>query len=255
MAKHPRPYTRLGAGLVVGGGLFAPVSWVLVGSIPLVALGMSAVLLGVVALALGHSIPTVPPEASRVLLRTGLENLSALLEEVGLSTPAVYLPSRLASGRPAALIPLHGNPGPRIEKDLPRRLIVRFGPEPQDMGILVTTAGTAVMDLLSPFAGEADRPAPTSGEMESAIGAAVVGHLDLADRVHVHRQGGALRVEIANPRLEHTDLWITRSIGSPLASIVATIVAEGLRSPVRITQEQWESRSAVVVVEPVDAAV
>jgi hypothetical protein len=62
-------------------------------------------------------------------------------------------------------------------------------------------------------------------------------------------------VEIANPRLEHTDLWITRSIGSPLASIVATIVAEGLRSPVRITQERWEGRSAVVVVEPVDAAV
>jgi hypothetical protein len=244
------PYSTLGFALLIGGAILFLAAWFIIQSIPLVALGMSIALVGVVSLALARSLPIVPSEASIILLQTGMENLSALVEEIGLTSPALYLPSRLGGGRPLALIPLHINSSwPRVEKALPSRLIVSYGPGPQDVGLLVRTAGTTVMQLLD------KHPGASSGELESALAEALIGRLDLADRVHVHQEEDRVVVEVSAPRLGHRDLWICRSLGSPLASIVTTMVAEGLDRSVAILSENWQDRRVIIVVEPIDEAV
>jgi hypothetical protein len=230
---------------VLGGAVFTVIAWLVVSSVPLIALGISVVLIGAVALALSRSLPELPPEASSVMLQTGLENLSALVEEVGLSSPALYLPSRLAGGTPLALIPFHENSShPRIQRALPTRLIASYGPDPEDVGLLVRTAGTTVMQLV-----EAP-PGTSTAELESFLAAVLVGRLDLADSVIVYREGERVVVEIAAPRLRQQELWICRSLGSPLASIVASVVAEGLGRPIKVYSEDWSARRLRIALEP-----
>ncbi len=225
-------YVRIGAALLLAGGLAAPVFYVVAQSVPLTALALAAVMLGATSLLLGRSLPRIPPQVAEVLLHTGLENVARLLEEIGLDAKAIYLPSRLGGGKPRAMIPLDGeNPRPAALRPVQDRLIVDFGPRPEDVGILVATPGTAIADI-SPAS-----PAGTSAELEASLARILVGTLDIATKVAVARENGGVRVTIEGLRLTHPDLWIYRSLGTPPASIAATLVAEGLDRPVTIRSE------------------
>lgn len=229
---HLSVYTRIGAALLLAGGLAGPVFYFVAQSVPLTALALAAILLGATSMLLGRSLPGIPPQAAEVLLQTGLENVARLLEEIGLDTKAIYLPSRLSGGRPRAMIPLDGGaPRQGPMRPVQDRLIVDFGPRPEDVGILVATPGTSVATM-APGA-----PGGTSAELEADLARVMVGVLDVATRVEVARENGAVRVTLDGLRLTHPDLWIYRSLGTPLASVAATLVAERLDRPVTIQSE------------------
>jgi len=236
-------YRALGAILLLAGAIAAPVFYLVAASIPLTALALSSVLLGVIALLLDRSLPHVPPRAAEALLAAGLENLAALLEELGVGTAAVYIPSALAGGRPRALIPLHGSPPPRLERALDARLIVEFGSGPEDVGILVATPGSAVAGLL-----EAP-PGPASSELEAALTRILVGALDVARSVQVAQEGGTVTVRIGGGRLDRGASRTDRVLGSPVASVAATVVAEGLGRPVSVAAESRSDGTVVVSLE------
>ncbi len=245
--KALKPYTAAGFILVIGGALFAGAAWLIVQSVPLAALGIAAIVVGVVALALSPTDRRASPEVSTAMLQVGLENLSALLEEMGLETRAVYLPSRLAGGRPLALVPLRANSDPpTVRHALPARLLVSYGPGDQEVGLLVRTLGTAVIPLLGA------PPGGSPAELESALRTILVGRLDVASGVQVHRNVNRVEILVTSPRLAEPDLWISRSLGSALASIVATVVAEGLDQAVGITSENRDGRRAAIIVESFD---
>jgi len=65
------PYRTLGLVLCVAGGVFAPVSYFAIGSVPFAALGISAIMIGFTCVALADARPPVPPEACGLLLKTG----------------------------------------------------------------------------------------------------------------------------------------------------------------------------------------
>lgn len=103
-----------------------------------------------VLLALGGTIPRLSSEFSRVMLETSNHNVTAIIEELCITSPAFYLPSSLSSGRAYDLIPL--KPGavlPSEIKTLPDRFIVRYGSADDDIGLRVTTAGTAALEMLA----------------------------------------------------------------------------------------------------------
>jgi hypothetical protein len=56
--------------------------------------GISGVILGVVSLALGRSLPRISPEASLMLLEAGSDNIAILVEELGLRARAIYYSER-----------------------------------------------------------------------------------------------------------------------------------------------------------------
>jgi hypothetical protein len=190
-------------------------------------------ILSFIFLALGRTIPKLSPEVSSLLLETGISNIATLIEELGIRSKAIYLPSSLTNGKAQALIPLHGNPSPpTIKEALPQRLIVRYGTNPDDIGLLVTTTGTAAVSMLEV------RPGPTSAELESALTSLFTGLLGVADRTRVVTSANQIKIDIYNPRIENKTTWSHECLGSSLASIVASVAAEAWNKPVTIKQEE-----------------
>jgi len=92
------PYRILGLGLCLAGAIFAPVSFFVINSVPLTAVGISALMIGFTCIALAGTRPYISPEACQLILKTGMENTAALLEELGLRNKAIYLPSAMREG-------------------------------------------------------------------------------------------------------------------------------------------------------------
>ena len=158
------PYRLLGIGLTIAGAIFAPVAYFIINSIPLTAIALSSIMVGFTSIALASSRPQISPEASQLILETGMENIAALLEELGLNHKAIYLPSSMRDGNAQALIPLSGEIDVRrIKGKIPRRLIVRYGDNPGDMAIAVTAPGGTGLDKMEIKSG------PTSSEIEQAV--------------------------------------------------------------------------------------
>jgi len=227
-------YSELGLALLLAGAGLIPTSYLLLHSIPIIALGISLVILGATALVLGKTRPKVPPEVSSLLMETGLENIGSLLEELGLKSKGVYLPSSLTGGKPRAVIPLHSNPQfPKITEPLAQRLIVSCGRDPEDMGIMVTTAGSNIINMLE------TKPGPSSEEMAGALTTILVGTLDVATGVKVSLDDKKATVKVLHPHLEKDrNSWAVQSLGSPIASIAASLLAEALSKPVVVKKEE-----------------
>jgi len=235
MRSDRRRYIFLGLGLMVGGGLFALVAYFIVDYMPLAALGVAVVVLGAVAVGLGRTLPRVSLEVGQVLLEGGLDNIAAFIEELGLRSPALYMPTSLTDGVARALIPMYGSAdGIAIQRRPERRLIVRFGPGEEDLGLLVATPGSATLALL-------DGTGPSSSEeLERVLSSLLVGALDLADGVSVLGDGDVLRIELSRPTLSTGSHPAYTVLGSPQASIVATVAAEVLGRPVSVASEDTE---------------
>ena len=101
-----RPYKLLGISLCAAGAIFTPILYFVIASVPLSAVGLSAIIIGFTCIALANTRPYLSPEACQLMLRTGMENTAVLIEELGLRNRAIYLPSKTRGGRPQALIPL-----------------------------------------------------------------------------------------------------------------------------------------------------
>lgn len=230
--RHANPYVWAGFGLLVAGGLISATAYFVLDLVWLAALGIAMLILSFICLVLGRTIPRLSPEASVLFLETGNENLAALIEELGIKTKAVYLPSSLAHGRPKALIPLHSDPAlPAIPDTLPERLIVKYGPGADDVGLLVTTPGSTAVGMMESTLGS------TLSDLETALTSLLSGVLGVADGTTVVSRDGIL-VEVRNPRLESRRTWTHATLGDPLASIVASVAAEVLGKPVVIRQDE-----------------
>ncbi len=229
-------YVRLGVALSLGGALLAPVFYFLADSVPLTALAISAIMLGLVCAMLGNARPDISPEASRMMLQTGMENIAALLEELGLRSRAVYVPASGKGNRPRALIPLSDKEFvPGTLSSIPSRLIARYGPRPEDMCLAVTTPGAISVESINvDFEIGPDH-------IDGMLNQLVVGTMDLADSISVRisaDDANLVVVEITKPKLDYDNAWFYRCLGSPLASIAATVVSQALRKPVVIREEK-----------------
>ncbi len=238
------PYRVLGLGLCLAGTIFAPISYFIIGSVPLTAVGMSAIIIGFTCIALANARPYISSEACEVILKTGMENTAALLEELGIRNKAVYLPSTMRDGHPQALIPLGEDRDiQRVKGKIPGRLIVRYGVNPDDMAIAVTTPGSINIDMLE------TKPGPTSGEIEAAATYILTGLLDIANSVTVNLSDAQVNVEVSGSRLHYEDIWYYRCLGSPIASIVAAISSEALEKPIRIKEEDYRKGKSRIILE------
>lgn len=234
----------MGLGLCLAGAIFAPVSYFIISSVPLTAVGTSIIVIGFVCIALSNTRPYLSPEACELMLKTGMENTAALLEELGIRSKAVYLPSTMRDGHPQALVPLVEDREVQLVKDkIPGRLIVRYGLNPDDMAIAVTTAGSINIDMLE------TKPGPTSEEIEAAATYILTGVLDIANSVTVKLADSQVNIAVSGARLHYEDIWYYRCLGSPIASIVAAISSEALGKPVRIREESYHQGRASIVLE------
>ncbi len=240
------PYRLLGIGLCLAGAILSPVFYFIVGSVPFTAVSLSAIMLGFTSIALANARPYLSPEACQMLLATGMENTSALLEELGLRNKAVYLPSGSRDGVSQAIIPLvESGLKQSITNKLPGRLIVRYGKNPSDLAIAVTTPGNVSVRMLE------TKPGPIAEEMEASLTYILTGVLDIADSVSVRVVDSRVTVEVRGITMPAENMWYYHSLGSPVASIAAAIVSEALGKPVIISEEKLAkgSKSSTIVLE------
>jgi hypothetical protein len=241
------PYHLLGIGLIIAGVLFAPVAYFIINSIPLTAIALSSAMIGFTSFALATARPQISPEASRMILETGMENIAALLEELGINNKAIYLPLAMRTGNAQVLIPLNGDIDVgRISGKNFDRLIVRYGDNPGEMAIAFTAPGGTILNKLETKSG------PTSSEIEQALTYVLTGLLDIANSVSVHLSEKQLQVEVTRPKLYYENIWYYRYIGSPIASIVATIASDCLGKPTRIREESYQKGISTIQLEVLD---
>jgi hypothetical protein len=237
------PYRLLGMWLCLVGALFAPMAYIIMESVPLTAVAVSTVIIGIVCVALPNYRPYISPEACQILLKTGMQNTAALLGELGLKNKAMYLPSSMTDGHPQAIIPLEDGNRELVQGRIPGRLIVRYGAAPDDVGIAVTTPGSMNNELLK------TTPGPTPEEIESAASYILIGVLDLADSVTVSLSDARVNVLVRGARLHYEKTWYYDCLGSPIASVVAAICSEALSKPVRIGEERYSHGESRITLE------
>jgi hypothetical protein len=234
------PYIWTGLSLIIIGALLIPVSLFLFTFTWLTALGIAVLILSFILLALGRTIPKLSPQASALLLETGIDNLATVFEELGVKSKAVYLPSSMTNGKLKVIVPLNNkNSTLKIAKALPQRLIVKYSDSTEDIGLMVTTVGNVAVRMLE------SKPEPSASGVESALTYLFMGVLGVAGRTEVAVREHHIRVEIYNPHIENRETWSSQSLGSPLASIAASVVAEAWNRPFVITQEErnWRKHS------------
>jgi len=207
-------------------------------------MGVSAVMIGFTCIVLAETRPDISPEVCELILRTGMENTAALLEELELRNKAVYLPSSTRGSRPQALIPLVEDRDIQYVKGkVSGRLIVRYGVDPDDIAIAVTTPGSINVDMME------TRPGPTDDEIGGAATFILAGCLDMVDTIKVKISDSNVNVEVSGSRLHYEDVWYYRCVGSPVASIVAAISSEALGKPIRIKEEEYSSKKGRITLE------
>jgi hypothetical protein len=230
--KIKNKYRFLGLILTLTGAVLTPVFYFIVGSSALAASGISAIIIGLTCIAVADARPYLSPETARMLLEAGMENTSALLEELGLNNKAIYVPSSISDGHPRALIPLSRNNNIlSIHEKLPGRLIVRYGTEFDDMAIAVTTPGSVSIGLLE------NKPESGAGEIEVSLIYLLSGVLDVARGVSVTVIDTQVMIDISEAKISIEDNWYRHCLGSPIASIAASVVSEAVDKPVRIIEE------------------
>ncbi|MDD5126678.1 MAG: hypothetical protein PHR43_01035 [Dehalococcoidales bacterium] len=245
---NKNPYIWGGLCLLVTGAILLIPAYFVLNLTWLVALSVCLLILAFIMLALGNTVPRLSPEVCQLLLETGIDNIATIVEELGIKTKAIYLPSSLTNDtKPRALIPLHSGPGkPNILKALPQRLITRYGTAPDDIGLLLSTVGSNAIELVETM------PGPTPGELEMSLTNLFRGKLGVADSASVICQNSHIEVTIQNPRIENRATWSHHCLGCPLASIVASFAAEAWNKPVAITQEEFGKKQYSMIIEVLD---
>jgi hypothetical protein len=201
-------------------------------------------MIGFACINIARTRPYILGEDSELLLKTGMETTVEMLEELGLRNKAVYLPSNMRDGNLQALIPLGLDKEIQLAKNkISGHLLVRYGDSPDSMAIVVTTLGSKIIDMLE------TKPGPTSGEIEAAITYILTGVLDIASSVTVYLTSTQVNVEVSGSRLDYEENRYYRCLGSPIASIVATISSEALQKPVRIKEENYSQRKNQIILE------
>ncbi len=227
-------YYRSGVTLLVCGVAILAASLLLLRSAPGASTGIALLVLGAIMLVLGDSRPRVSPELAQLLLHAGYDNLARLLEELGLRSAAVYLPSSLCHGVPRALIPLSDKSfvpsSLAIGED---RLIARFSDAPDGVGLLVSTPGTQTLRLLPSGVGT------SMDELGASVQMLTAGTLDLVQSAELHEVDGIVSVVYRGVSEDGgaPAMAVYQTLGSPLAAIAATLTAENRQRPVVIESE------------------
>ncbi len=226
-------FKLLGILLTTSGIIYSPVAYLVLNSTPLSAIGLSAVVIGLVCLSLAGADRPLSTEYCRLMLITGYVNTTALIEEIGATGRAVYIPSTLAIGKPRTIVPLiETNAVVDFQDRIPNRLIVRYGSNPEDMAISVLSPGSSAIDQLE------SRPGPTEIGITSALTYLLVGLFDVAQAVNVTLNSTRVEVNIVGIDPATYMELPTCSFGSPLASVAAAVTAEGLGKCIRILEER-----------------
>ncbi|MEM2025226.1 MAG: hypothetical protein QXW94_02930 [Desulfurococcaceae archaeon] len=213
-----------GSALALFGLVLALGSYLLLGSVPLTALGIGMVVVGA-AWALTPVQP-VPERSVAELVESSCSNVEAFLELLGASGRAVYVPSRVGV---VAYVPLNGSSAPlSYVAENPDKPVARVG---GSLGVVVVPPRPRLVS---------HNPGPPEGDLESALRQVMVEESGVAESVRAVVSGDAVVVEVRRPRIEVGHPRFRLVMGSLASCIAAQAVAAATSRPVTIVDESRE---------------
>jgi hypothetical protein len=197
----------LGACMTVFATGLAVWSYFLLSNIPLTALGIGLMILGVSFL-LTPAYP-MPSHAVRALLEGATLNIEALLEELNISNRGYYV--KAADDRVYAFIPIGGDTGPPSGGVEVKDLIAR-GPKGKYLVVVPPSSEIIRVEEVS------------RAEFDDALKYVLVDLAELAESVET-ATGEHIVIKIKKPRGHLTSLRFRNVLGSLEASIAASLLA------------------------------
>jgi hypothetical protein len=222
-----------GLGLALFGITFALGAYLLLGNVPLTAVGIGAAVLGV-AWALTPSNP-VPKQAVMSFVKHSCGNIEALLEALGATGKAVYLP--LKNGGVVAYVPLRG------EGQVPLQAVA------QNVGrVVVRQGGSLGITIVPPSIGfEAGNPGETlNADVAVQLDHVLVETSEIAEGVTVVNSEDAIALEISSPRLDVDYPRFRIVMGSLASCLAAQVIASATSRPVQIVEEKPSGKNLIV---------
>jgi hypothetical protein len=199
----------------------------LIGSVPLAAMGIGLIIVGV-SWALTPPHP-VPRKAVLDLVESSCSNIEALLEFVGATRRAVYMPSE-ADGRVVAYVPLRGSEGDlplRSIAESPGRVIVRQG---GSLGVIVNPPKVEFRGGNPGIEG--------GGNIEALLNYVLVEASEIAESVKAVRSEGGFIIEVYKVRFDIEYQRFRAVMGSLPSCLAAQVAAAALSKPVQIADER-----------------
>ncbi|MCC6050330.1 MAG: hypothetical protein LM580_06465 [Thermofilum sp.] len=212
--------------LGVWGTALAVYSYLVLGSVPLAALGVGALIVSASILSTYEESPY--SEAARASLEAYAVNVARLLEEFGASEPALYTRGGLA------IVPLNGK--------LPE------GVKPSSERLLGGARGSYFLSIALP------NPPIEAGDPEAALASLLVDTLGLCDGVKVARSGDRVIVEIAKPKVRGEAARFESVLGPLPVHLAASALAVAMGADLKLEGWRREGSSLVAALRVVEGA-
>jgi hypothetical protein len=144
-------YRISGIALLIAGAELALISYFIITSVPLTAIGLSAALLGLTTVFLANSRPHYSDEAYKILLKTEEEKTATSLAELGINNKVIYLPEK---GHFRTLIPFTVEDDvKKIKEGLTDSCVIKSESELEKMAIaiILSTCNKLIISLAVSF--------------------------------------------------------------------------------------------------------
>lgn len=230
----------------------------LIGIVPVLALGLGSLLLGVMVLSLPE--PTASKTGRLIILSSlpSLLDIDALIEDLDIGSRGIYIPVSGFGAVPRVLLPIDESTPPLlppIKLTRSRRVFVTLGRNPNERGLLLIPPGGEIVTALENVL-QVDLSTLKWDEFSARIGFGFE-TLNISTRaVNVQVDGMAVRVSlrsisIANfeERLRSEAPRLVAQIGSPLSSAVAAAVSKVTGKHVRINDSNFDGSELIVALD------
>ena len=194
--QHDAPYRRLGVAFLLFGICLSTVSF-LIQTYLFAGIGLASFLMGLLLI----YVPTeraVSPRLVCASCLSSLVNLNSLLEELGVDSKAVYLPTNEGDHQPRAFLPLTRDPDMSsmfLKSPKSSGLFVINGQDPHQTGLALVPPGRSLATLMEQESG-IDFYNVRLEELENALRTGLVEALEIAEDVRVIFMNGSVRVEV-----------------------------------------------------------
>lgn len=217
-------YQLLGSILAGFGIIFSILSYFVIGSIPLTALGIGCLIIGVASIMLPPN--PVPKSMVREMLRNSATNIEALLEEFQVEGRALYLPPK--EGYVSAFITIEERPITEIAyaNEIPLRLL----------SVASGSKGVTIFPPASEIAKAVE--AYEESSYEQLLNSVLVEQLEMAASAKAVEKGNAFAVEIDKPKIVPKLPRFNRSFGTLPSSIAASCLAFKSKKRIAIEDEK-----------------
>ena len=239
-------------------GVMVGVFGYVIGIIPILALGLGSLLLGVIILTLPE--PTTS-KADRLVILSSLPSLldiDALLEDLDIESRGIYIPISGFGAVPKVLLPVKESTPPllpptRLTRS--RRVFLTLGRKQDERGILLNPPGGEIVRALENLL-QVDLATLKLEEFATRIGFGFE-TLNISTRtMNVQVDGTAVRVNMQSittsnleERLRSEAPRLVAQIGSPVTSAIAAAISKVTGKHVRINDSNFDGSKLNIALE------